>query len=51
MRRERKEREKEFTSQEARADNKRADAVTFYLSPQDRKGTCLVYSSFHHCAA
>lgn len=35
--------------QEAKADNKRADAVTFYLSLQDRKGMCLIYSSFHHC--
>lgn len=35
---------------EARADNKRADAVAFYLDLQDRKGTCLIYSSFHHCA-
>lgn len=36
---------------EASADNKRADAVTFYLSLQDRKGTCLIYSSFQHCTA
>lgn len=35
---------------EVTADNRVLICVGFYLELQHRKGTCLIYSSFHHCA-